>query len=306
MTKRDTEKELNKLLRSIDSMDNAYSAGLAGDLAEICVYQGPYFNRNTSIGMAGSWDDLYLPRLRYVQSSIKIICSLSETIVVTLRRYLRQAQHPHRWEMTDSEILAGIDGLFMSQQISSWVHHLRRMRLSQIVDMYYSARGIPILAIESTNNMPPIHLAGKGGTWKPSSFSYHQRLNIHSERIDSAEDPIKHGTPSFNSESNSKLRAIFDHSDWEWKSSSAQANVLSRFSISDGINKACNRKEILEVIDRDKLKDETYFLSQVLQLSTSSMAISDEDLRANCDATVDRFFNYSGMNWPNAWHFYFI
>lgn len=66
MTTRDTEKELNKLLRSIDSMDNAYTAGLAGDLAEICVYQGPYFNRKTSIGMGGSWDDQYLPRLRYV------------------------------------------------------------------------------------------------------------------------------------------------------------------------------------------------------------------------------------------------
>lgn len=65
MTKRDTQKELNKLLRSIDTMDNSYSAGLAGDLAEICVYQGPYFNRNTSIGMKGSWNDTYLPRIRY-------------------------------------------------------------------------------------------------------------------------------------------------------------------------------------------------------------------------------------------------
>lgn len=265
MTKRDTQKELNKLLRSIDSMDNSYSAGLAGDLAEICVYQGPYLHRNTSIGMGGSWNDSHLPRIRY----------------------LRQSQHPHRWEMTDSEILAGIDGLFISQQVSSWVHHVHRMRLSQIFEMYYSIRGIPTLAIENTNNMPSFHKPNVDETPKKSSF---HKMNHDSESIDPDSES---NLESFNMESNAKLRAIFDHADIEWKRSTV-TKTLSRFSISDGISKACNRKEILAVIDREKLKDETYFLSQVLQFSTSSMAITDDALRANCDATVDRFFNYSG------------
>lgn len=187
--------------------------------------------------------------------------------------------------MTDSEILAGIDGLFISQQISSWIHHIRRMRLSQIIDMYYSARGIPTLAIENTNNIPSIHPHVAS---EPRLKSDLHQVNEDSEGINADAPQIS----AFNTESNAKLRAVFDRSDIEWR-----ANVnkrLNRFSISDGISKGCNRKEILEVIDREKLKDETYFLSQVLQFSTSSMAITDDALRANCDATVDRFFNYSG------------
>lgn len=64
MQSRDTERELQKLLRSLDRLDNAYSANLAGDLAEICVYQGPYTGANTSIGVSGRWNDTYLPRIR--------------------------------------------------------------------------------------------------------------------------------------------------------------------------------------------------------------------------------------------------
>lgn len=66
MQARDTEKELQKLLRSLDTMQNAYAAGLAGDLAEICVYQGPYFSTNTLIGVSGHWNNSYLPRRRLV------------------------------------------------------------------------------------------------------------------------------------------------------------------------------------------------------------------------------------------------
>lgn len=215
--------------------------------------------------------------------------------------YLRQAQHPRRWEMTDSELLAGIDGIFISQQISSWVHHLRRMRLSQIIDMYYSGRGIPILAIESTNNSPPINSVHRDVSTKSHAVPEPADNDSESIHVAPERSPSRSRPMTFNYGTNSKLRAIFDHPDWEWKkkNSAVQANILSRFSISDGINRACNRKEILSVIDRDKLKDETYFLSQILQFSTSSMAISDEDLRANCDATVDRFFNYSGYKHSN-------
>lgn len=61
---RDTEKVLRKELRTLDTLDNTYSAGLAGDLSEICVYQGPYLQTNTLIGMPGEWNDTYLPRVR--------------------------------------------------------------------------------------------------------------------------------------------------------------------------------------------------------------------------------------------------
>lgn len=64
MKKRDTAKELRKLLRSLDVIENGYAAGLAGDLAEICVYQGPLLNPNITIGISGHWNDTLLPRIR--------------------------------------------------------------------------------------------------------------------------------------------------------------------------------------------------------------------------------------------------
>lgn len=94
----------------------------------------------------------------------------------------------------------------------------------------------------------------------------------------------------FSKDSNAKLSRIFNDPDLELRQ---QDEYLERFSVNDGITSACNRKTILRLIDRDKLKDETYFLSQVLQYTTSSFAIADETLRRNCDAAVDNFFNYA-------------
>lgn len=129
--------------------------------------------------------------------------------------------------MTDAELLAGIDGLFLSQQVSSWLRRVRRLRLSQILDMYFSSRGVPNAAIESKPLAHPIQPRGR-------------------------------------------------HS--------------SRFSYRSDIQSGCHRRRILEQIDRTVLQDETYNMAQVLQFSRSSLTVSDETLRANCDATVERFF----------------
>lgn len=96
----------------------------------------------------------------------------------------------------------------------------------------------------------------------------------------------------FSTNSNAKLSRIFNDPDLELRQ---QDELLERFSVNDGITSACNRKSILHLIDREKLKDETYFLSQVLQYATSSLAVTDEMLRINCDAAVDNFFNYADI-----------
>ena len=176
--------------------------------------------------------------------------------------------------MTDSEILAGIDGLFMSQQVRAWTHSIHHLRLSQILDMYYSAKGIPILTIENSSRKPQPN---------ENSESKDQAMFLHSHQ-----DSIS--LSSFSTESNDKLRAVFKQPDLY------RSNRLERFSVSDGINRACNRRNILQVIDKQKLREETFLLAQVLQLSTSSMAISDDVLKQNCDATVKTFFNYSGLS----------
>lgn len=251
MTENDSEQSLNKLLNSLNSIDNTYAAGLSGDLAEVCVYQGPYLGVNSSVGLAGSWNDTHFPRIRY----------LSE-------------RHRARWEFTDSEILAGIDGIFLSNQISNWLQRIRRLRLSQVIDMYYSARGIPAMAIESANR-------GRSSNRKPI------HLKKDNEESREALEPQQ-----FSSKSNSKLSRIFNDPDLELRE---QDEYLERFSVNDGITSACNRRTILRLIDREKLKDETYFMSQVLQYTTSSLAITDEALRINCDAAVDNFFNYAEL-----------
>lgn len=64
MQLRDTERELRKLLRSLKRMDNSFTASLAGDLSEICVYQTPYAGQNATIGVRGFWNDTALPRIR--------------------------------------------------------------------------------------------------------------------------------------------------------------------------------------------------------------------------------------------------
>lgn len=54
--------------------------------------------------------------------------------------------------MTDAEILADIDSHFISQHINSWVNRIHRLRLSQIIQMYYSHQyGIPSITIENAN-----------------------------------------------------------------------------------------------------------------------------------------------------------
>lgn len=61
---RTTAKGVRKLLRSLDVIDNGYAASLAGDLAEVCVYQGPHLNSSIKVGVGGHWNSTYLPRIR--------------------------------------------------------------------------------------------------------------------------------------------------------------------------------------------------------------------------------------------------
>lgn len=231
MRPRDTKKIIGKLLRSVESVENIYSANLAGDLAEICVYQGPYVGTNTSIGVHGHWNDTKLPRIHYIHSS---------------------HDFPD-WEMTDSEVLSGIDSIFLAKKVSMWTAKVKRLRLSQIFDLYYSSRGLPMLSINlSQENQKPNHILRKA-----------IKANPFAEEIFS---------------SNDQTEMPFD-----------------RLTIDDGITNACQRKNILNTIDRKKLKEETYHLSQVLQFKTSSVSIKDDQMRKICDATVDRYFKYAGV-----------
>lgn len=137
--------------------------------------------------------------------------------------------------MTDAEALGGIDGFFMSQKISKFIENGYRLKLSQVLDLFYSRKGLPLIRIES-------------------------------------------------SESITKTESMQPISDFP-KNNAKHADITN----------ACHRSKILQMISRKKLKEETYRLAQVLQYSTSSLGISDDNLRKNCDNIVERFFKYAGI-----------
>ncbi len=95
-------------------MDNRLAAGLISDLAEVVLYQVPQLRENSTVGFPGSWNDTFFPRVHFLNGN-----------------------RGGSWEITDSEILTGIDGVFLSQQVASWTQKIRKMRLSQIFEMYY-------------------------------------------------------------------------------------------------------------------------------------------------------------------------
>lgn len=152
-----------------------------------------------------------------------------------VNRYLPE-NHDTHWEITDSEILAGIDGLLLSQQIGHFTQRINRIRLSQVLDMYYSGRGLSIMAFETTN------FKSVDDEWAPTN---HRRM--------------------------------------------------AHISVNEGISSACDRRKILQYVDREKLKDETFHFAQILQLAASGLTVNDDILRIHCDAAVGRFFDNAGM-----------
>lgn len=118
-----TEKD-NQHQSDIPDISNTWVATLAGDLAEVIVNQGPRVGsvaQNMVIGLSSKWNDTLLPRDHYIMPQNGSIID---------------------WHFTDAEILAGIDGLILSKLVPKWVEERRTLRLSQIIDMYYSNEGV--------------------------------------------------------------------------------------------------------------------------------------------------------------------
>ncbi|XP_050666240.1 uncharacterized protein LOC126966310 [Leptidea sinapis] len=104
-------------------ISNTWAATLAGDLAEVVVNQGPRVGaavQHLTIGTNNRWNDTLLPR----------------------HYYLFQHNNITDWHMTDAEILTGIDGLILAHHVPGWVEQRRSLRLSQIIEMYYTNEGV--------------------------------------------------------------------------------------------------------------------------------------------------------------------
>lgn len=96
-------------------VDNIFAATLTGDLAEAILIQTP--TPNIRIGASGAWNNTAIPNWYFL----------------TQRENLQQ---------TDAEIRGGIDGLVLGSRIVQMRSQVQTLRLSQVLDMYYSQRGV--------------------------------------------------------------------------------------------------------------------------------------------------------------------
>lgn len=96
------------------TVDNRYAATLSGDVAESVLRQVP---RDIQVGASGAWNVTAVPHWYFLSQR-------------------------DRFEQTDAEIRGGIDGLLMGLRIQEWRNRFTNLRLSQVLDMYYSQRGL--------------------------------------------------------------------------------------------------------------------------------------------------------------------
>ncbi|XP_053999158.1 uncharacterized protein LOC128887365 [Hylaeus anthracinus] len=106
------------LMSSSVELDNVWLTTIAGDLAEMTVYQGPLIGNNMSLGATGFWNNTMYPTVYYLTS-----------------------EHTS-FEATRAELLGGIDGLIIASNLQTWIQKFYSLRLSQILNMYYSYEGI--------------------------------------------------------------------------------------------------------------------------------------------------------------------
>ncbi|CAG4979044.1 unnamed protein product [Parnassius apollo] len=98
------------------SVTSIYPATLSGDLAEAVLIQGTESgNPSISIGAAGNWNSSQATRFYMLHSRSNI-------------------------EMTDPEIRGDIDGFVLGTTLTSVLGVSSSLKLSQLLDMYYSAR----------------------------------------------------------------------------------------------------------------------------------------------------------------------
>ncbi|XP_031629930.1 uncharacterized protein LOC116345041 [Contarinia nasturtii] len=109
------------------SVDNRWAATLSGDLSEVTLLQAPIASRrDISVGASGAWNSTTVPHWYFLTQR-------------------------ERLEMTDAEIRGGIDGLVLGLHIAEWRRQTSQLKLSQLLDMYYSMRGVFSSSFRSCN-----------------------------------------------------------------------------------------------------------------------------------------------------------
>ncbi|XP_022901174.1 uncharacterized protein [Onthophagus taurus] len=98
-------------------VDSRFAATLSGDLAKALLFQTGRTGAVRSVGATGGWNSTQVPRWYFINSNTN-------------------------FEMTDADIRAGIDGLIIAQNVVNWRNSFQTIKVSQILDLYYSQRGV--------------------------------------------------------------------------------------------------------------------------------------------------------------------
>ncbi|KAF2884989.1 hypothetical protein ILUMI_21163 [Ignelater luminosus] len=98
-------------------VNGIYASTLVGDLSEVALHQGAGGKDAFVVGAKGGWNGTQAPRWYFIN---KIINN----------------------EMTDAEIRGGLDGLIIAKNVKDWKQKFSNLKVSQVLDMYYSSRGV--------------------------------------------------------------------------------------------------------------------------------------------------------------------
>ncbi|XP_076757832.1 uncharacterized protein LOC143427508 [Xylocopa sonorina] len=114
----ETSMQYNALMTSTAAVDNIWLTTVAGDLAEMVVYQGPLLGNNMTLGATGFWENTLRPIIYYLRDS------------------------QEKFDATRAELIGGIDGMIIASYLQTWIQDFSSLRLSQILGMYYSYEGV--------------------------------------------------------------------------------------------------------------------------------------------------------------------
>ncbi|XP_015183759.1 PREDICTED: uncharacterized protein LOC107070249 [Polistes dominula] len=140
------EDELLQTAYSSDiTLDNKWIATLAGDLAEVALMQGPR-GEKLQVGVNGDWNSIAMPRWYFLNSNEK-------------------------YQFTTAEIRGDLDGLILANEVKSWYSKISSLRLSQILDMYYSASGLFNSTIRACNRRSLFRYVAPNSTLSAQAYS---------------------------------------------------------------------------------------------------------------------------------------
>ncbi|KAK9507939.1 hypothetical protein O3M35_007695 [Rhynocoris fuscipes] len=127
------------------NIDNKYAATLAGELAYVVVWMGP-LREGMQIGLDGGWNDTIVPKYYFLQDPI-----------------------PNA--LTDARIRGSIDGLLLASNVENWVNAAGTLKLSQLLNMYYSTKGVFSTDVKSCKRRDYYQQVAPINTLKDQTYS---------------------------------------------------------------------------------------------------------------------------------------